>query len=166
MVRSWERVAARLPNCSFSCRLDSVKLNGWCFTHGAGSRRVKHGLVNLRFQATGSGLMADNRDIPKGLTRQWVHSFEEDTDTEEIYRPANYNFPPARGRTGFELKADQTCRRLGIASTDGSQLTEGTWQVDGGSESTLRVDAGGTQQELTIVSVEPERLVVRKPRTE
>ncbi len=36
------------------------------------------------------------------LCQRWIHSHEEDTDTEMVYRPADFAFPPSRGRTGFE----------------------------------------------------------------
>jgi hypothetical protein len=49
-----------------------------------------------------------NREL---LHQQWVHAYEEDTPTEAVYRPAGYELPPARGRTGFELRPDQTERR-------------------------------------------------------
>ncbi len=42
------------------------------------------------------------------LTRHWVHSHEEDTATQTVFRPATYDFPLSRGRRSFELRPDGT----------------------------------------------------------
>ena len=55
------------------------------------------------------------------LYQHWVHSYEEDTESEMVYRPAAFAFPPSRGRTGFEFSPGGACTVIGIAPTDGSQ---------------------------------------------
>ncbi len=85
-----------------------------------------------------------------------MHSHEEDTETESVFRPASYAFPPARGRRGFELKPDGSLTEYGIGPTDRRTQTPGTWKLDGDA---LRL---GTRT-LKIVSVDRQRLVVRKP---
>src|SRR5439155_5709425 len=64
------------------------------------------------------------------LVRSWLHSHEEDTDTEMVFRPADYNFPRSRGRTGFELKHNGELVEIGIAPTDAQQETEGRWKLE------------------------------------
>jgi hypothetical protein len=95
--------------------------------------------------------------------QRWLHSHEEDTATERVYRPAAHPFPPSRGRTGFELRPDRTCTRIGIAARDGSSETGCTWSYadDGEPVATLSLEGGGSQV-LRIVSVDADRLVVRK----
>ncbi len=44
-------------------------------------------------------------DLPPELFQHWMHSHEEDSGDVQVYRPADYDFPPARGRRGFELQA-------------------------------------------------------------
>ena len=67
------------------------------------------------------------------LYQRWVHSHEENTDAEMVFRPAHYGFPPSRGRIGFDLKPDGTYTAIGIAPTDGPLPTEGTWKLSGGN---------------------------------
>lgn len=48
------------------------------------------------------------------LCRTWLHSYEEDTETELEYRPEtpeNFAFPPSRGRTGFTFLPNGNRRR-------------------------------------------------------
>jgi hypothetical protein len=101
-----------------------------------------------------------NREL---LHQQWIHASEEDTPTEAVYRPAGYNLPRARGRTGFELKSDQTVTNVGIGPTDIPEETAGSWELEEDDIPTVRIrlDTGETQQ-LPILSVEKDRLVVRK----
>ena len=37
------------------------------------------------------------------MFKHWTHSREEDSEGIKVYRPNEYNFPPSRGREGFEL---------------------------------------------------------------
>lgn len=101
-------------------------------------------------------------DPTRQLARRWLHSHEEDTPTERVYRPADYAFPPSRGRMGFELKPGGTCVRIGISPRDGSTEQHCTWKVGRGREPTLTLEAGGQREELRVVSVDADRLVVRK----
>ncbi len=100
----------------------------------------------------------------EALQQHWVHSHEEDTPTERVYRPASYEFPPARGRTGFDLRPDGQCVLQGIGPTDAPQATNCTWQLEDDGTLALYVPAGGTPQRgaMKVVSVSPDRLVVQK----
>ena len=59
------------------------------------------------------------------LYQHWVHSHEEDTNTEIVFRPATYNFPRSRGRRSFELKTDGILVEGGMAPDDRRQETQG-----------------------------------------
>jgi hypothetical protein len=37
------------------------------------------------------------------IYNNWVHSYEEDTENEKVYRLSTFEFPPSRGRDGFEI---------------------------------------------------------------
>lgn len=105
----------------------------------------------------------DSKIDRQALHQRWLHSYEEDTATERVYRPASYPFPPARGRMGFDLQPDQTLVDVGIAPTDGPRETAGTWELEeGDSPSLVLHPAGSAARNLPVVSVEPDRLVVRK----
>jgi len=34
----------------------------------------------------------------------WFHSYEEDDDYKQVYRPSSYDFPLSRGRDAFEIR--------------------------------------------------------------
>jgi hypothetical protein len=103
-------------------------------------------------------------DVPAGLLhRRWVHSHEEDSDTEMVFRPDTFDFPASRGRVSFELREDGTFLDRGIGPTDRSEEAAGTWQLEEGERVVLR--QSGTEEvrrRLEIASVEPDRLVLRK----
>lgn len=100
------------------------------------------------------------------LYQQWIHSNEEDTPTEYVYRPLGYELPRSRGRTGFKLESDQTAMNLSIGATDAPEEMKGSWEIVEGETPILqiRLDSGEMQQ-LPIHSVEKDRLVVRKDNT-
>ena len=99
----------------------------------------------------------------KVLTQNWVHSHEEDTDTQMVFRPANFKFPPSRGRAGFELKSNGKLINRGIAPTDAPSATTGSWSLNQGN--VLNFYLGAAQKpsrSLKIVSADKSRLVVQK----
>jgi hypothetical protein len=88
------------------------------------------------------------------LTGRWMHSHEEDTGDLRVYRPADWDFPPARGRRGFDLRPGGELVVYGPGATDRPEATIGRWESSAG-----RVNVGG--EELDVVSSEPDRLVLR-----
>lgn len=100
---------------------------------------------------------------PKSLHGLWVHSHEEDTDTEMVFRPPTFHFPPSRGRTSFELKPDGGLAASGIAPDDRRSKTEGIWKLE---DDDLLAFYEGSQSApnrvMKIVSVDPQRLVIKK----
>jgi len=97
------------------------------------------------------------------LHQQWIHAHEEDTATEMVFRSAGTPLPPARGRDGFELRADKTASHIGIGPTDASEESPGAWELDENSPPRLQISlATGEKQSLQVVSLDSDRLVVRK----
>jgi hypothetical protein len=103
-------------------------------------------------------------EIPReSLVRRWVHSHEEDTDTEMVFRPDDFDFPPSRGRVALELKKDGTALERGIGPTDVPQETERRWTVDpDGSIVLLEKGTDRILRRLPVESADPDRLTVRK----
>ena len=97
---------------------------------------------------------------PEHLVGRWVHSHEEDTDTEQMFRPAEYPFPPSRGREAWDLRGDGTLtiRRPGPA--DAPQEAEGTWALDG--RNLLLRDGDGAERSVSILYVDDGQLVVTR----
>ena len=72
------------------------------------------------------------------LAGRWVHSHEEDTVAEIVFRSANsgYAFPPSRGREALNLHADGSWEGTVPGPTDKPEPTGG-----GTSGRTLEVTA-------------------------
>lgn len=63
------------------------------------------------------------------LTGSWVHSHEEDSGDQKVYRPEMYKFPPSRGRSGFQLNPDGTMLEYGPDATDKTASRPGRWEI-------------------------------------
>jgi hypothetical protein len=101
------------------------------------------------------------RDTERILRRRWVHSHEEDTEEEMVFRPAAYEFPPSRGRRSFELKPDGTLAEGRIGPTDRPVEAQGTWELRD-DRLVLRRDPSEAPRAMRIASVDHDRLVVEK----
>jgi hypothetical protein len=96
------------------------------------------------------------------LPQKWVHSKEEDTDTEMVYRPSTYSLPPVRGgRVSLDIKPDETFIATGEAGADDRQTQKkGNWKID---DNTLELsDSGTDKKKLKILSLGDEKLVIEK----
>ena len=69
----------------------------------------------------------------------WIHSHEEDTPGIAIYRPREYEFPPARGRTGFDFIASGKAVYYDIADSDGGKSYPGVGKCKAAMRSRLRL---------------------------
>lgn len=97
------------------------------------------------------------------LHQTWMHSREEDTDTEMVFRPAGYAFPRSRGRTGFELKNGGKLVEIGIAPTDAQQQTAGTWSLEDDNKLAFYSGSGSKPSRvLQVISADKDRLVLKK----
>jgi hypothetical protein len=103
-------------------------------------------------------------ELPPGLVgRRWVHSHEEDTQTEMVFRPETFDFPPSRGRVSFELRPDGTFTDRGIGPTDRPEDADGAWELEDQGRIALRDPAtGDVRRRLDLESISQERLVLRK----
>lgn len=91
---------------------------------------------------------------------KWIHSHEEDTDTETIYRPASFAFPASRGRRGLELRDDGMLMETTIGATDVPGEAAGRWELRPDGTLMLRSNSGVLR--LRVIRVEPDRLVFSK----
>jgi hypothetical protein len=97
------------------------------------------------------------------LTGLWVHSHEEDTDKEMVFRPRGFRFPPARGRNSFELKPGGNLVMGGIAPNDQSATADGVWKLEDKNKLAFYSGSNSTpDQVLEIVSADKDRLIVKK----
>ena len=68
---------------------------------------------------------------PNLLSQRWIHSREEDTATEMVYRPAGFPLPPSRGPVGSSnsIRMEHSSA-LGSVATDISNVQPGSWQIE------------------------------------
>jgi len=95
------------------------------------------------------------------LVGEWVHSHEEDQPGREVFRRRGYAFPPARGRRALDLAAGGELREAAPGPDDRTRRVTGSWDVRDG-RLTVRVD-GRAPEEFLVDTVEPQRLVLRRP---
>ena len=97
---------------------------------------------------------------PSTLHGRWVHSHEEDSEGEQVFRPEGYAFPPSRGRSVIDLQSGGSYGETRPGPTDRPEEGEGgSWRVDG---DVLELHgADGSVRRLKISSASPDRLVVK-----
>jgi hypothetical protein len=99
---------------------------------------------------------------PERVCGHWVHVHEEDTEDEMVFRPAGYDLPPARGRMAFELREDGTYAEAGLGPADVPEEAAGRWTLEDDTITLSEGAAQGVPRQLDVVSVDDDRLVVRK----
>ena len=105
--------------------------------------------------------MADTS--PELLQKNWVHSHEEDTATTRVYRPADFKFPPSRGRRSFLLHPGGAVSEGGIGPTDRQQKSTGRWKMESADTLVLEGAGGTAPRKLKIISATADRLEIAKP---
>ena len=95
--------------------------------------------------------------VPAG---RWGRSHEEDHDGVEVYRPAGFHFPPARGRAWIEVRPDGTFVELAPGRADVPEPVEGTWVL--GSDAGLE-SAPADARVADVVHAGSDRLELRRP---
>ena len=95
------------------------------------------------------------------LTGRWVHSHEEDTEDEMVFRSASsgYEFPRSRGREALELRPDGSYGGSVPGPADKPEASGGGgWALEGENRLVL------PDRVLEITAAEGDVLRVRKPR--
>ena len=98
------------------------------------------------------------------LAGRWAHVHEEDTDDEMVFRPADAELPPSRGRMAFELRPDGSFAETGLGAADVPQEAAGSWTLDGDTITLSEGAVQGVPRQMEVVTAEPDRLVVRRSR--
>ena len=103
--------------------------------------------------------------LPRSLFQHWVHSYEEDTKSVIVYRPATHSFPLSRGRDGFEIQSNGEFTLFGMGPAEHGQKSPGHWERVGDHE--IRVtfaDEKMRPRVLRLLSVTHVVLRVERPR--
>ena len=98
---------------------------------------------------------------PPELFGHWVHSHEEDGAGTEVYRPRNWPFPLARGRSAFEIKPNGEFVQSGPGPVDVSVGRKGRWQAVAPDRIAVYLP-DQKSYELRISSVSPDLLKVTR----
>ncbi|MCA1657051.1 MAG: hypothetical protein LC713_04990 [Actinobacteria bacterium] len=101
---------------------------------------------------------------PDRLAGRWVHSHEEDTEDEMVFRAAGagFTFPPARGRTSFELRTDGSYVETAPGPADRPEDRPGSWELEEGRRLVMAARPGAPARVLEITAAEGDVLRVRK----
>lgn len=70
--------------------------------------------------------------VSTDLFKHWIHSQEDDDNKANIsvFRPSNFQFPPSRGRRGFEIKKNGEFIMYEIGRTDKPVKIVGHFKVE------------------------------------
>ena len=96
---------------------------------------------------------------PERLQGRWLHSHEEDTDDEMVFRSdsSGYEFPRSRGREALELHPDGSYAGTVPGPTDKPEAAGGgSWTIEDGNKLVL------PDRVLEITAAEGDVLRVRK----
>ena len=94
-----------------------------------------------------------------GLLGRWVHSHEEDSEDKVVYRGADFDFAPARGRETFTLDPDGAAYIGRPGPTDRGETTPGRWSLRG---DTLTIETGSWSASFVIESFDGTTLVMQR----
>jgi hypothetical protein len=97
----------------------------------------------------------------EALHGRWVHSHEEDTETEMVFRPETHSFPPARGRMSLELRPDGTYVESAPGPVDVPEESKGQWALEG-DRLVLGAEGDRPGHAWEIIAASDDRLTVRK----
>jgi len=100
--------------------------------------------------------------LPDSLYQRWIHSYEEDTSETLVFRTSAHSFPPARGRDGFEIRADGTFTLLGPSGNDRSTAVTGHWVHSKNWILLVSFSDSHLNREVHIISVNPQLLCIRR----
>lgn len=97
------------------------------------------------------------------LGKTWLHSHEEDRGDTLIFRPNTYDFPPSRGRIGFQMEANGTMKQYDIAPTDGLEEKAGEWRMrDKNHMEVTFPKHNSTDYEVEIFSIDTDKLKLKR----
>jgi hypothetical protein len=101
--------------------------------------------------------------VDECLYKHWIHSREEDTEFEKVYRASTYKFPRSRGRNGFEIRGNGEVILYKIGPTDKSEEVYGTFTFDDSNNLEVNTKKGTPERIImTILSCEGDKLVIKK----
>lgn len=95
------------------------------------------------------------------IKQAWLHSHEEDSADEMVFRPAAFEFPRSRGRAGYEFRRDGSVVVSGPSPEDKHGSKTGRWELKDPGELLLTIP-GEPDRSFKITSITPDKLVLTK----
>lgn len=96
----------------------------------------------------------------KRLTGRWVHAHEEDTDEGLVFRPAEHELPPSRGRAALELRGDGELVETTPGPVDRPEAATGSWEL--ADDDLLVLRGGEGTRAHRVIAADPDRLVLAR----
>lgn len=90
------------------------------------------------------------------LVGTWIHSHEEDSGAERVYRREGFDFPPSRGRDGFRLEADGSAETIGPGPADVPGSAPASWRL---TDDELTISGLAGLERLRITELAAGRIV-------
>jgi hypothetical protein len=105
--------------------------------------------------------------LPDAIYKHWIYS-NQDKDhrpSVSVFRPSDYNFPPSRGRRGFEIRRNGEFILYEIGPDDRPVKKVGEFKVEGANKIKVYFeDKNKSAFSLGIVSLEENNSLLRIER--
>ena len=109
--------------------------------------------------------MSVDRQLPPDIFKHWKYSYEDkdNRDGVSVFRSSAYNFPPSRGRSGFEIKKNGEFILHEVGPSDRPVKKVGIFKVEGPAEIKVYFDdKTASQFSLKILDVGDNILRVQR----
>jgi hypothetical protein len=95
------------------------------------------------------------------IYKHWIHSHEEDKADKKVYRPSTFEFPPSRGRDGFEIRENDEFILYITGPADKPEKILGNFTIDSNK---LNIELRSIQKSytMTILSCDENLLIIQK----
>ena len=107
--------------------------------------------------------MAKVKVTPKLFEERWLHAYEEDAASGQVYRPESWDFPLSRRpREVIELHSDGKARLFLPGEEDRPRPVNASWSDEQGTIVIRAASQGGRDEtRRRIVSAAPDKLVIK-----
>lgn len=92
------------------------------------------------------------------LYQYWIHSYEEDDQTKNVYRLSSFKFPPSFGREAFEIKKDGVVIFYSPGKDDRRISINGELEIKGPDLVNIKTK----NLNMKILSCENDRLIIQQ----
>lgn len=86
-------------------------------------------VVILGFISLSAGTCSKNTLLSQIEGVKWISSHEDNKEGWKAFRSSEYDFPPARGRSGFQVNANGEFVDFPISPRDGNEQIKGKWAL-------------------------------------